>query len=246
MVKVSSLHHTVWHWFANHTISPVRHTLFTDLMAKILHGLQTRVSRWTRLIERQGLGVWLIALGVTLLLMRWNGLLLFSLLMGLGTTLLVQQVYSRPLCSWQTLVKWFTGSYTTSILAVGCGLLSLIASYITLLIWRDTNSFWLALAILLQGLGVLSVLGLCLWQLFKQDKQRLTPTQIDYWINHLTALDPLKRLIAIRQINHFVESTCLDSQRTQELREYLQLLLQQESEPTIQNAITEGLEILNP
>jgi hypothetical protein len=245
MAKVSSLHHTVWHWFANHTISPVRHTLFTDLTAKILHELQTKTSRWTRLIERQGLGLWLIALGVTLLLMRWNGVLLFSLLMGLGTTLLVQQVYSRPLCSWQALVKWFTGSYSTSILAVGCGLLSLIASYMTLLIWRDTNSFWLALAILLQGLGVLSVLGLCLWQLFKQGKQRLTPTQIDYWINHLTALDPLKRLIAIRQINHFVESTSLDSQRTQELREYFQFLLQQESEPTIQNAITEGLGILN-
>jgi hypothetical protein len=92
---------------------------------------------------------------------------------------------------------------------------------------------------------VLSVLGLCLWQLLKQDKQRLNPTQIDYWINHLTALDPLKRLIAIRQINHFVESTYLNSQRTQELREYFQLLLQQESEPTIQNVITEGLEILN-
>lgn len=244
MTKVSSFPQTVWHWFANHAISPVRHTLLTDLTASAMHRLQQLGRRCVRIFKRQGLGVWVCALVGTLLLMVWNGVLLLALSIGLGTALLIQRLHPRYTIPWQAIAKGFSGSHSTTLLSIGCGLLSLVASYMTVLIWQDTSSFWLAFAILLQGLGLLTVLGLFLWQMVKPDKQRLTPTYLDDSIHNLTAIDPLKRLIAVRQINQFVASTPSDRGRVQELREYLQLLLQKESETSIQNAITEGLEMM--
>lgn len=244
MTKVSSFPQTVWHWFANHAISPIRHTLLTDLTANAMHRLQQLGKDSLRIFKHQRLGVWLFAL-VGTLLMVWNGVLLLALSIGLGTALLVQRLHRQDPLPWQAIVKGVSGPYNTTLLSVGCGLLSVVASYMTLLIWQDTNSFWLAFAILLQGLGLLTVLGLFLWQIFRQNKQRLTPTQLEYSIHNLTALDPLKRLIAVRQINQFVASAPSDGGRVQELREYLQLLLQAESEISIQNAITEGLAIMS-
>lgn len=242
MTKVSSLPQTVWHWFANQAISPVRHSIFTDLTAKLIHQLKKLGNRCGRMVKRQGLWLWVLALTGASLLMVWNGVLLISLSIGLATTVLIQQL-QRQQISLQTVSKLFSEPYTPPLLAVGGGLLSLIASYMTLLIWQDTNSLGLSLALLLLELGVLSLLGLFLWQILKQDKPELNSTQLDYWINNLTALDPLKRLIAIRQINRFVASTRSDRVRTQEIKEYFQLLLEQESEPIIQNAIAEGLKI---
>lgn len=177
MTKVSSFPQTIWHWFANHAISPVRHTLLTDLATTVMHRLQQLGHRWVRIIERQGLGVGLFALAGASLLMVWNGALLIALSIGLGTTLLIQQLHPNHPISWQKVTKWLSGSgpHTTTLLSVGCGLLSLVTSYMTLLIWQDTDSFWLALAILLQGLGLLSVLGLFLWQILKPDQQHLPP-----------------------------------------------------------------------
>jgi len=241
MTKVSSFPQTVWHWFANHAISPIRHTLLTDLTANVMHRLQQLGKNSLHSFKHQGWGVWLFALA-GMLLMVWNGVLLLALSIGLGTALLVQRLHRHGPIPWQAIVKRVSGPYSTTLLSVGCGLLAMVASYTTLLIWQDTSSFWLAFAILLQGLGLLTVLGLFLWQMFQQNKQRLTPTQLEFSIHNLTALDPLKRLIAVRQINQFVASTPSDGSRVQELREYLQLLLQEESEPSIQNAIAEGLE----
>ncbi|WP_299413939.1 hypothetical protein [Acaryochloris sp. IP29b_bin.148] len=241
MAKVSSFPQTLWHWFANHAISPIRHTLWTDLTTTVIDRLKRLGQRCIRILERQGLGVGLFALLGTSLLMVWNGALLIALLIGLGVALLVQQLHPHPTLSWQTVSKWLSGPYPTTLLSGGCGLLSLVASYMTLLIWQETDSFWLAFAILLQGLGLLSVLGLFFWQMQRQDQQHGTAPQLDYWINNLTALDPLKRLIAVRQISHWVASTPYNLDQTQELREYLQLLSQRESDPSVQSAIAQGL-----
>lgn len=246
MAKVSSLHQDLWHWFANYVISPVRHSLLTDLVIDGMRQIKKLGNRCLRMSKRHGLWVWAIASGAALLLMVWNGLLLMALSIGLGVTVLIQRFYPQQPLSWQTVSKWFSGLYSPTIVAVGFGVLSMVASYMTLRIWQETDSFWLAMAILLQGLGLVSVLGLGSWHILQQqDRSRIDPTQIEYWINNLTALDPLKRLVAIRQISHYVESTPLDSSRIQELREYFQLLNQQESEPTIQDAIAQGIQTLN-
>lgn len=245
MTKVSSLPQNIWHWFANHVISPVRHTLLSDVVASVLDRLKQFGHRYTQGIDRQRVSVWLIALTGAFFLMMWNGVLLIAISVGLGTALLIQQIQSNPTISWHTVVKWLSSSHSTTLIAVGCGLLSLIASYLTLQIWQDTNSFGLAFAILLQGLGLLVVLGLLAWQLLKQEQESLHISQIDSWINQLTALDPLKRLIAVRQICHHLESSPFDNIQAKEIREYLQLLQQQEQTPSVQKAISEGLDILS-
>lgn len=242
MTKVLSFPQSIWHWFANQAISPVRHTLVSDVTANVLHRLQQFGHRCVRRIERRGLGVWLMALAGTFFLMVWHGVLFIALAIGLGTGLLIQQMQSNPTISWHALVKWLSGSHATTLVAVGGGLCSLTASYLMLQIWQDTNSFSLAFAILLQGLGLLGVLGLWGWQLLKQEQERPNLSQIEDWINQLTALDPLKRLIAVRHICHYLESTAPEEIQAQECREYLQLLQQQEQTPAIQKAISQGLE----
>lgn len=245
MTKVSSFPQSIWHWFANHLISPIRHTFLIDLAANALHRLKEVGNRCSHRIKRQGLGIWLIAVTGASLLMIWNGLLLCALSVGLGTTLIIQRYRTDLTRSWQNASQWLTRPHSTSAISVGCGLLSLIASYITLLIWQETDSFGLALALLLQGLGLVAVLGLFISHLLKREKQQLTPSRLDSWTHNLTALDPLKRLIAVRQINHYLEVSSVDVARTQELKEYFQLLLKQEPEPSIQNAIVSGLELIN-
>lgn len=244
MTKVSSLPQNIWHWFANHVISPVRHTLLSDVVASVLDRLKQFGHRYTQGIDRQRVSVWLIALTGAFFLMMWNGVLLIAISIGLGTALLIQQIQSNPTISWHTVVKWLSSSHSTTLIAVGCGLLSLIASYLTLQIWQDTNSFGLAVAILLQGLGLLGVLGLFSWQLLKQEKERLKVSQVDHWINHLTALDPLKRLIAVRHICHYLDAAPFEEIQAQEIREYFLLLQQQEQTSSIQQAISQGLEII--
>lgn len=245
MTKVSSLPQNIWHWFADHVISPVRHTFWSDVTASVLARLKQFGHRWSQRVDRQRLGVWFIALTGAFCLMVWNGMLLVALSVGLGTALLIQQQLSTPTLSWHAVVKWLSSSHSTTVVAISGGLLSLTASYLTLQIWQDTNSFGLAFAILLQGLGLLVVLGLFAWQLLKQEKESLHISQIDSWINQLTALDPLKRLIAVRQICHYLESSPFDDIQAKEIREYLQLLRQQEQTPSIQKAISEGLDILS-
>lgn len=245
MTKVSSLSQNMWHWFADHVISPVRHTLLSDMVASVFARLKQFSHRWSQGIDRQGLGVWFIALAGALLLMVWDGRLLISITIGLGAALLIRQQYSNLTAAGHTVLKWLSNPHSTTVIAIGCGFLSLIASYLTLQIWHDTNSLGLAIAILLQSLGLLTLLGLFGWRLFKQDQERFHSNPINDWISHLTALDPLKRLIAVRQICRYCEASPLDDRQTQEIREYFQLLQQQESEPSIQNAILEGLEQIN-
>ncbi|KAI9133434.1 hypothetical protein [Acaryochloris sp. CCMEE 5410] len=245
MTKVSSLPQNIWHWFADHVISPVRHTLLSDVTASMLAQLKQFVHRCSQGISRQGLGIWVVALTSAFCLMVWNGMLLIALSIGIGTSLLIQQQLATPLFSWSAVVKWLSSSHSTTVIAIGGGLLSLAASYLTLQIWQDTNSFGLAFAILLQGLGLLVVLGLFGWQLLKQEQGHLPTSQLDGWINHLTALDPLKRLIAVRRICRYLESSPFDDIQTQEIREYLQLLQEQEQTPSIQKAISQGLDIID-
>lgn len=241
MTKVSSLPQNIWYWFADHAISPVRHTLASDVITSILHRLQQFSHRCTQGVDRQGLGIWLMALSGACVLMVWNGRLLIALSIGWGTTLLIQQLYSNHTLSWDAVVKWLSGSHSIPFIAVGGGLISFTASYLTLKIWQDTHSWGLAVAILLQGLGLLCVLGLFCAQLLKQEKERLNIRQIDYWINHLTALDPLERLIAVRHLCHYLDSSAGADIRHQEIREYLLLLQQQEQTASIQRVILQGL-----
>lgn len=243
MANVLSFPKSIMHWLANNVISPIRHTLLIDLITNVLHRLKRLWTHDTRFIRRGGLGIWLFATTGASLLLVWNGILLFALAMGFGTTLIVHHYYANLMALWQQVTKWVSGSHSIVVISSCCGLFSLVASYLTLLIWQDTNSVGLALSILLQGLGLLT-LGLFVRQL-QQEKQIRLPSQLDNWIQNLTALDPLKRLIAVRQIRHYVDTSSADTQQIQELKEYLQLLLKQEPEPSIQNAILEGLEQIN-
>lgn len=245
MTKVSSFSQNIWHWFADHAISPVRHTLVSDVAASVWHRLKQFSYRCAQVTDRQGLGVWLIALSGAFCLMFWNGMLFVALSIGLGTTLLIQQLHSNDTLSWNAIIKWMSGPHTTTFIAVGGGLISLTASYLTLQIWQDTNSLGLAFAILLQGLGLLCVLGLFCTRPLKQEQDSLNIGQIDYWINQLTALDPLKRLIAVRHICHYLDASAVEDIRHQEIREYLQLLQQQEQTPLIQQAIVQGLDSID-
>lgn len=243
MTKVSSLPQDLWHSLVSRFVSPVRHSLWSDLTLNFLEPLRRFASRWLGL-QREGLLAWFVAVAATLLLMVWNGSLLFALAIGLGTVLVVRRLQASDVKIAISKGLGLVFSHASVMVAVGCGLVSVVASYLTLLIWQDTNSLSLACAILLQGLALITVLAILLWQMIKPRSVGRNLTLED-WVAHLATDSPLKRLMAIRNISHQIQSASLQSAQAQEISEYFQLLLQQESEPMIRHAILDGLLILN-
>ncbi|MBE9182195.1 hypothetical protein IQ268_26875 [Oculatella sp. LEGE 06141] len=151
--------------------------------------------------------------------------------------------------------------------AVSSGGLAALSTYIAIAVWTETDAHGLAAAILLQGLGILAIL-LLVWQ------QRTSPVDVasdDYYpmLNALTDSDPLKRLIAIRQITDrlTVEQASVLSATTassrfnqasfqrhysehQRVRSHVvdcfRLMIDRETEPTVCNALLDGLHRLSP
>jgi hypothetical protein len=69
--------------------------------------------------------------------------------------------------------------------------------------------------------------------------------QIDELLVNLTEKDPLKRLIAVRQLTKLVNRKRVDSHFRHNVGEYLQMLLRFEKETTIREAAFEGLQVLD-
>lgn len=138
--------------------------------------------------------------------------------------------------------------------------------YICLSIWTSSESPEIALSLIGQNLGILGILGLILGQWYQQ-KSDLGKSELNQWLKDLTQENSLKRLIAVRQITQSFKDSpqglgnrqlLLEAQRWQPLPtlqsfqgidrthviEYFQLMLYQENEPFVREALLEGLQIL--
>jgi hypothetical protein len=116
-------------------------------------------------------------------------------------------------------------------------------TYMILAVWSDQQNHWLALANILQLSATLGILVLLVRQAFRQWLQR-QQDNFDQLIAKLAVNDDLARLIAIKQINQYVQNNRLPVAQERAIADYCQILLNRETETTMREAIFETLESL--
>ncbi len=187
-----------------------------------------------------------LAIGAgTICLLAWNERLVLSTSAGVGMLFLV---YNRRETRWQSaMMEWrdrLEALNQRLVLSVCSGVGATLGIYGILSIWLETQNHWLATGIILQGTATLGTLGLLLWQ--NWDKHRApSPEHIQDW-NHclldLTHADPLKRLMAIHQINQQLRDW---PDQQAHVAEYFRIMLSRETDEMIRSALLDGLQIIS-
>lgn len=135
--------------------------------------------------------------------------------------------------------RWLKAENLPVTLAVGSGGVVAVSTYLAIAIWSDTDSFWLASGIALQGLGTLTLLALLAWQVLGRRADR-APVSFDRAFAGLAEADPLQRLVAVRQLSQMARESCLDPDQLRMLAEALRLMLRREQEPIVRAAALES------
>ena len=134
----------------------------------------------------------------------WNSQLLFSTGLGIAAMMLV---YRGELREWQLLrskvEEFWEGPNRRFVLAVGTGGFATLGTYLSLAIWADSSSHWMALNAILQNFGTIAIVGLLLRQSLSLGASK-NEAAIDRILADLTDADPVKRLIAVRQMTDLV------------------------------------------
>ena len=190
----------------------------------------------------QGALCWMLSLLAIVTLWIWNWQLFLAT--GIGISVMVL-VYLAHDWNWQAplfmLRQFLNGPHRQLILAVSSGCLATLTAYIAASVWTNSQSGWVAAGAILQGLVTIGILFLLLWNLLQHqvnsDRKLFTCLLAD-----LTAVDPLKRLIAVRQLSHLaIDPACQPNDRVT-ITDSFRLLLERESEVVVQDAVWEGLQ----
>lgn len=209
-----------------------------DEALKQLHHIP--IQRWS------GPGGWLMVITGAAALLYWNGRLVLATGVGIGVMMLVYLMHDWQLDqSWPDLRKWLEGWNQPLALAIAGGGIATLTTYLATAIWADASSPWLALGAILQGTGTLAVLVLLIWQIlnWQANQERTSFSQL---VTNLTHADPLQRLIAIRQLTDSVTQVRQPDQRQRRaIADYFRLMLNQEQEPIIRDALLDGLQSID-
>lgn len=186
-------------------------------------------------------GTWVLGLTGAVTLVLFDGKLMLAT--GSGA-LIMLAVYLAQEGKWKVpladLRKVLRGVDRQIVLAVACGAAATLSTYMAASIWADSGSPWVALEETLQTLGIFSTLGLLGWALLTR-RARRDETYFNQLLADLTHTDPLKRLIAVRQITHLVASDRVEPGQDRTIADYFRLLLSREPESVIRDAVLEGL-----
>ncbi|MEH1934388.1 MAG: armadillo-type fold-containing protein [Nostoc sp.] len=189
-----------------------------------------------------GPGGFLGFLTIVVAMLLWNWILLLALLIGVGIMVLVysMQEWDWEL-HWSKIRKFLNSSNRRLTLAVISGGLGTVSTYMAVAIWVDSHSPWIATGAIVQGVGTLLTLILLVWQIVNFHENR-EEDHLDQLLVNLTEKDPLKRLIALRQLTKFISRKRVDSSVQQDVVECLQLLLSREKEVVIREAAFKSLQ----
>jgi hypothetical protein len=208
----------------------------TALLKWLLEGL-TRSKGWVAVVTLAAVWGW------------WNSQLLFSTGLGIAAMMLV---YRGQSWDWQLLrakgEQFWEGPNRRFVLAVGTGGIATLGAYMSLAIWADSESHWMALSLILQNLGTTAIAGLLLRQALSLGASK-DEVALDRILADLTDPDPVKRLIAVRQMTDLVNkggfgpvSSVKSSIARSRAAECFRLMLSREPEPLVRNALLEGLQ----
>ncbi|WP_416672684.1 hypothetical protein [Egbenema bharatensis] len=201
---------------------------------------------------------WLLALAVLLLLYLWNWPLVVSGGVGLGIMLavyLVQQgQWQLPSVEWHRFWSRSNRPFTLSVISgvVGC-----FSTYVSIAIWQEAGGSWVAKGMILEGIGILLILGLLVWQMVIKpliDRPDLKPEPAsNSLLTELANPDPLLRLIAIRRITQQIiasphstvhPNASPDQLTPTQTADCFRLMLNRETEPIVCRALVESLQLL--
>jgi hypothetical protein len=187
---------------------------------------------------------WLLISFATSTMLLWNWKLVLATVSGVGLMLFIYFIqgwnWQAYLSHWR---KFFTGSGGKLTIAVGSGGFAALSTYIAASIWADSENRWLATGTILQGFGTLLTLLLLGWHIVG-DRSQQDEAKFEQLLSDLTASEPLKRLIAVRQLANLMAKPRLRLVYEQQLVEYFCLLLSKEQEPTIREAVLKSLQKL--
>lgn len=190
------------------------------------------------------LGIWLLGLTIATLLLFW----LWKLWVVMGTGVLAMVfVYHLQEWDWQLywlkLRQFLCDPNRQLTIAVASGGLAGLSTYIGVEIGSHTHSFWIAIAVILQGLIAIFTLVLVVWQAIAGQLSQ-AERQFDQLVADLTDAKPLKRLIAVRRLVRLATKRSFEQAQKRSIADYFRLMLAQESELTVKNALISGLQAL--
>ncbi|UNU25092.1 hypothetical protein [Microcoleus vaginatus] len=214
-----------------------RSPVYSTALLKWLLERLTRSKGWLAVVTLAGVWGW------------WNSELLFSTGLGIAAMMLV---YRGQSWDWQLLrskgEQFWEGPNRRFVLAVGTGGIATLSAYMSLGIWADSDSPWMALSLILQNLGTIAIAGLLLRQALSRRAAK-DEVALDRIVADLTDADPVKRLIAVRQMTDLVNkggfgpvSSVKSSIARSRAAECFRLMLSREPEALVRNALLEGLQ----
>jgi hypothetical protein len=206
-----------------------------------------KTSKRLKIHRFRGPGGWLLSLTVVVAMLFWNWKLLLATSAGI---LVMVLVYLMQEWDWQVhwsgIRRFLNSSNRQLALAVGGGGVAAFSTYMAASIWVESDSPWMAVGAIFQGLGTLMALVLLIWQIVSRQASR-EEARLNGMLMNLTDSDPLKRLIAVRQLTHWGTETWLEPSHRRQIADYFCLMLNRESETTVRDAVLEGLQSLgNP
>jgi hypothetical protein len=173
------------------------------------------------------------------LLLTWNGRLVMATGAGLGTMWLA---YTLRESAWRAaitdLVNALQGVDRRITLSILAGAGATFGTYTALSIWLESQNHWLATGMILQGTVTMGAIGVLLWQKLQPSPRQSGLLQ---YVQDLTDADPLKRLIAVRQINQLFKQ---HPEQQADLTEFYQVLLTREPDRLVQAALMDGLQAM--
>lgn len=186
-------------------------------------------------------GRWLLVTSGMAALLFWNGRLVLATSVGVATMAIAYLVQDGQ---WQVpdVRTWLKGWNRQFLLTVTSGSVATLGTYLASSIWAETTSHWIATLLIMQGAATLGMLGLLIGQ-------SLTPKvgsptiHLNDVLPDLTAIDPLKRLIAIHRITEMLEQPEADRAQHRQMANYFRLMLSREDQPVIREALLEGLQL---
>ena len=218
-----------------------------ELFQQLRHEVQ---HQW-----RPGMGLWCVVGSGAIALLYWNGRLFLATGAGIGVMALVYVLHDwQPRLNTAALQKLLEGWNQPLMVAVGSGAIATLLTYLGVSVWAESESPWIAAGALLQSAGTLAVLLMLITNRLNRQTQR-DRTVYSQLIADLAHADPLKRLIAVRQLTDWV--SVLEDEPSdrrlgrskkptrQEIGDYFRVMLQREEDAIVREAVYDGLQTLD-
>ena len=217
-------------------------------MSKALSGGQKLFKLLLIAIKSQNwqkISSWALCLGAIVFMWYWNWRLFLATTVGIGAmcgSYLIQNSHWQQYCQkWQ---RFLTGSNRQLIFAVGSGSICAFSTYLGASIWANSENRWLATGSIVQSMGSLTSLLLLVWYL-TQRTERLKTNKFEKLLDNLSDRQPLKRLIAIRQLTRLVKKNYLSSEYYWQCVECYSLMLSEPQASEVHKALLDSLEELD-